>query len=90
MKTKTIRVLRRHIKAGKLGESERCPIALAAKNAGFKGGRVSDVYDGDHWYLDKDKKIIIPTKAKNFAERFDRGKPVKPFSFKVRVPGEGT
>lgn len=36
-------------------------------------------------WLDR-KSVLLPKNARNFISSFDAGKPVKPFSFRLRVP----
>lgn len=80
MKRLKVTVTRDHIKRGKPGESEYCPIALALKGMGKRHVQVGEVcccWDGG--------TADLPLKSTKFIERFDAKKPVKPFSFTLNV-----
>ena len=73
-----ITVEQRHIDAGKLKNEHRCPVALAAKDAGLTDVRVTRDRlhsDGRHHKL--------PAKAQRFVGKFDAGKPVSPTTFRL-------
>jgi hypothetical protein len=79
MKTITVNVTKWHISRGKQSEPNSCPIALAVKKYGM-----TDV--GTTSITCKGKEITMPKKAQSFVDRFDYDKPVKPFSFKLKIP----
>lgn len=83
--TLTVEVTAQDIAEGREGDCWHCPIALALTRA--VGGEpvhvnFSDISDGGGGWYRK-----LPTEAVSFQRWFDRGDPVEPFSFKVRVPG---
>ena len=78
---KKITVTRRDIERGKKGSPNSCPVALAVKRLGHKNvgvGLCSISWSGM-------PVAIMSMTAQYFIERFDSGKPVKPFSFTVSV-----
>lgn len=90
MKTILVRVTREDIRKGdaavkrKGNRSVTCPVARSIHSVPeFKKAIV--------WpsrvllWLDR-KSVRLPKNAKNFIARFDSGKPVKPFRFRLRVP----
>ena len=76
MKTLTVRVLRRHIKEGNIGIFN-CPILIALRECGFD-------LDEENGVL-KMPWDLMPKSACRFVAKFDSGKPVSPFSFKLRI-----
>jgi hypothetical protein len=72
------------IKQGRALAAMSCPIARAASRA--MGSSVSVGYNSlftvGMWNTLKDK-YVLPQKARTFIERFDKGKKVKPFSFRI-------
>lgn len=77
------------IKRGERASCVDCPVALAI-NKTFKLHHAS-VDNGCAMAVDKNNKTIyfkLPKKAKNFIERFDDGKRVKPFTFELREDKE--
>lgn len=82
LKTITVRVTKRHISTGVKGDCYDCPVALAT------GEAIQSLasFDGDSvWGVGFDC-IFAPRSARRFAERFDDGRKVKPFSFKLKFP----
>jgi hypothetical protein len=75
---KLIKVTQDDIKNGTKRISESCPIALALKRK-FKINYAFVRYS--FFKLEDGITHPMPEKACNFAEDFDRGKKVKPFSF---------
>ena len=82
MKTLTVRVLRRHIKKGNKDTITMCPIALALKDMGFNLPRVYACGSIRHT---RNTYAEYNTMVANFIDSFDSGKPVSPFSFKLRI-----
>lgn len=81
--TVRIEVTSDDITRGKAYSSNNCPIALAAKRS----------IDCDELYITYELRIYggrnlvavvpLPKVARTFAQRFDYGLPVKPFSFEI-------
>ena len=76
-----ISVKAKHIKAGKVGRTTCCPIALALRERGFvcavsrskiivKGTGPKGIHDS-------------PCSVDKFIARFDTHRPVKPFTFEI-------
>ncbi len=81
----TVRVTRYFITRGVKRSSGSCPIALAGDSATKK---MQTFVAREHLKLRHDygeKIMALPKKAQKFIEDFDSGKPVRPFSFRVRV-----
>ena len=78
-----IKVTKKHIKEGKCGSYRNCPIALALKSKGF-----TRVYvDGGDVRAHNSAGFIdanLPIRAMKFIVKFDSGRPVKPFSFRIQ------
>lgn len=78
-----INVLKRDIEKGEEKDCEYCPVALAVKRATHHrvgvAGDVVEIYRGVY----STSYYSLPAKAINFIKRFDGGKSVKPFSFKM-------
>jgi hypothetical protein len=73
-------VTERHIKRGNRGYGSNCPIALALRAA-----RIKNPYVGTTDASWDDGECLLPKKAQAFVKRFDKEKPVKPFSFVVKI-----
>lgn len=72
----TVRVTALDIKYGQRGKAFRCPIALALKDMGYNNPAVgTDVIIPD---IDT---FGLPKNAQDFIKNFDKGLPVKPFTF---------
>lgn len=71
------------IARGKACSAKTCPIALAAKRSidcdELDITYELRIYDGVHLVT----AVPLPEVARTFAQRFDYGLPVKPFSFKI-------
>lgn len=84
-KNMTVRVTKKDIKYGRMGEAESCAIALALKDKGFKRVEVGDC----SIFVEKGGKggeYITSDAASTFIERFDDDKNlVKPSSFKFKL-----
>ena len=76
-----ITVTKKDILEGTRASGKSCPIALACRRAGI------DIGNGvGMCFIWADPQIDIPLKVSTFIEKFDDGKPVKPFSFHLKVP----
>jgi len=82
-----VHVKKRHIKFGEPSCSSRCPVALAIN--------VVDGFNKEVLVSPKDKDLRggikignkhyhAPRSVERFVNRFDKGKPVKPFNFKLK------
>lgn len=80
-KTKTITVTAEDIRDGIVGDGDDCPIAHAAKRA----FRIECATCGDDVLEVGYDSFPLPKRACEFIERFDARKPVKPFSFRVKL-----
>ena len=74
-----VEVTAKDINKGRVCNGQYCPVALAVGRTGrFILGKIfvanTRVYAGD-------AKYSLPKKAIAFIEKFDEGRPVKPFSF---------
>ena len=83
MKTIRVSVTKRDIAVGKRGSSYECPIALACRRLGKRWIITIDAARNA-----KSFKWIanMPDKAQRFIERFDKGRPVRPFTFTLKMP----
>lgn len=95
-KPKTVEVVvdvkRKHIKEGTTESATTCPIALAlmpmvAKTPWVQGNSVKLVDRDTIYYVHAShrRRSILPAAARRFIKRFDAGKPVKPFKFKLKL-----
>jgi hypothetical protein len=76
-----IRVTKKHIKNGKIYQSANCPLALAFKDAGYNV-LVSDVIINHNTST---RTAIEHTKRSDaFMKAFDKGRPVKPTTFRFK------
>lgn len=87
MTTKIIQVKQIDINSGVRKKAQYCPIARALKRHGFKHVSVGFVYmtyvSNTVYY-----SVTLPKRVRTFINRFDTGRPVKPFSFKIEVRDE--
>lgn len=77
-----IEVTQDDINNGDRDDTQSCPIALALLKAGFTEPRV-DGCDICYTEGDKVKSVMSPSVVRDFVKSFDRGLPVKPFSFEL-------
>jgi hypothetical protein len=84
MKTITVRVTKTGIKRGLRKDGSSCPIARALHRCGMKSVSVCHRRIEYGWSLQHE--VRAPAKARRFIRRFDAGKPVKPFTFTLRMP----
>jgi hypothetical protein len=82
MKTYKIEVKERDIKRGKVMEPCLCPVALALKRKFKKHVTVGYIFTS---VLGLTSGTELPERAKTFIAKFDNGKPVKPFSFTIKL-----
>ena len=81
-----VSVTETRIAKGRPGCEYVCPIALALHGAGFRKAEVDEYkvwFDG---MLDSYRTSLLPSPARRFVERFDLGKSVRPFTFKLKRP----
>lgn len=77
-----IKVEQKHIDKGERDNCDKCPIALAMKDAGFHKPMVR--LTSLHWFEnEKAKKVISPDCCIFFVGRFDIGDHVEPFEFQI-------
>lgn len=76
-----IKVLKKDIREGCPGDTNRCPLARALSRA---LGGPCEVYVTS-WKDDKDVRHKLPRKAETFRQRFDDGRVVHPFEFEVQA-----
>lgn len=90
-----IRVTEEHIANGIRSNTESCPVALAILDAtGWNkgdvdvGGETIDRVEGmfPNWNF---THYHCPKKVQKFVDRFDEGKPVRPFSFVLKENPNG-
>ncbi len=91
---KLIRVTQEDIRKGKAGTYQGCPVALAVSRVlpfyscsitPFKAlFQINSPEVSSQWVIAE-----LPKSAARFVERFDAGKPVKPFNFYLDIP-DGT
>jgi hypothetical protein len=75
----TVRVGRKHIEKGVRWSGQHCPIALALKGMGYW-----HVYVTRDWTEIKGLgPVTMTTRARNFIDRFDGGRPVRPATFRL-------
>lgn len=84
MEKLTVEITERHIKKGKVGDHFQCPIALAIRSLGILGVNVSAFGSAYFTVKGAHYTVKLPKKAQTFINKFDSGKPVKPFSFIAR------
>lgn len=74
-----------HIQEGHKRSICFCPIALALKEClGHRSEAVVGLTEASVYQINRAKRnIYLPKKASNFIEKFDKGFPVKPFSFYI-------
>lgn len=79
-----ISVIKKDIDCGIPKLEDFCPVALALKRKGVKfvciDGTVAEGTYKHHPF-----RVDLPRKAKGFITRFDKRKPVKPFSFILNI-----
>jgi hypothetical protein len=78
-----ITVTESHIKRGKIQDSNSCPVALALRSKKYRAVNVDDDSINFVNRSGRDVELDTPKKVSTFIERFDSGKKVKPFSFKL-------
>ena len=81
-----IKVTQRDICLGIRGMSSSCPIARALNNQ--TGTNTNYVYN--HEIIHMGIRCYCPRSVKRFVKSFDKGRPVKPFNFKLNKVGDYT
>jgi len=84
MKTIRVDVTARDIATGEPGCCSRCPVAKAVRRAtGIREVEISTklLWIGKAW-----KGISLPSVTRRFIFSFDDHQPVRPFSFKLKIP----
>lgn len=79
-----ITVTKKDIQMGLPSDSCLCPIARAVRRVLGRGVRVWRY--GVYRRLSEDDFAEFPERVTQFIDRFDDGKPVKPFTFTLRIP----
>lgn len=72
-----IKVERRHIQKGKRADCYKCPVALALKEAGYKGVEVGD------GFVEFDGITYNMRRGTRFIRRFDNNLSVKPTTIEL-------
>lgn len=81
-----IKVLRKHIKAGKKIDCRKCPVALAIKQAIPRSNPTVCFSFCDVTVKNKRRKMVcMPEKTRRFIENFDDGRNVIPFKFQLEI-----
>ena len=84
-KVYTIDVTARDIAKGVKNDIDQCSVARAARRVFRRSlnvdGFTINIGDG---FLSEYRELSLPKRARNWIHKFDSGKTVKPFSFKVR------
>ena len=81
----TLTVTAHDIKRGVSANVCKCPVARAARRTLRRQVEVCDLLTVN--YRRFDAKYRLPKRALNFINRFDTGKSVKPFTFKIGKRG---
>lgn len=85
-KSLRVEVTAEHIAAGAASNAFHCPVALACEAAGLRLARVDGVNVGFDGGPEKRGSARLPVRASRFVDDFDNERPVKPFSFVLRLP----
>jgi hypothetical protein len=80
-KTIRVQVTDMHIARGRRGVSDKCAVALALRDMGYKSARVDD----DVAWLSADEAMDLPFAVRDWIECFDRGGVVEPFHFELTI-----
>lgn len=83
LNVKVVRITLGCIRLGRRGSADCCPVALGMARAGIPR---PNVYNSSFNYGPESRRGwgTLSEKVCEFVQRFDAGKPVKPFSFRVR------
>jgi hypothetical protein len=76
----TITVTQEDINVGMPNRCYRCPVALALTRA---FNETAEVLYGSAYIVDSRQYLKLPIEVSCFISSFDKGEPVKPFSFEV-------
>lgn len=83
-----IKVEQKHINAGQRFKCHLCPVALAIQHTTDTSQDEVSVGMTTIQWSDKSKgnyETPTPASARRFISQFDQGKPVKPFSFELKI-----
>jgi len=86
MKTIKIQVTQKDIDNGKPRDMGYCPIAMAIHRCRFRKAEVDNSVIHLHGYYSDEDPLPMPQTAKRFVKQFDAEKPVRPFTFSLKVP----
>ena len=78
-----ISVTQTHIDMGSIGDSDNCPVALAAFDAGLVAPSVGPVSLSHGMDALNVTRHRLPDSVINFVRDFDADKQVKPFEFEI-------
>lgn len=83
-----VKVLKKHIKAGKRFCSGKCPVALALLDAGFQRVSVESYTIAATTRRGKQTTVVAktPPSASSFIHSFYTKRAVEPFTFELTVP----
>ena len=84
MMKRTINVTYQDIRCGAIGESDKCPIALAIGR--HLQGSKPWVFYGLCTFGTDCNPVKLPYPCEEFARNYDNGGDVEPFSFDIEVP----
>jgi len=81
-----VKVTKKHINFGMMGDSDQCPIALALRGKGFEKVCVgtTDTYFEVLNGKSKSYSYYLPKKARQFIEDFDNAGDVSPIEFVLK------
>ena len=79
-----VRVTAQHIAFGKKANYDSCPVALALAEA--VGATPTTTGVATTIDLPGHRDLPLPERVSQWVSDFDAGKPVKPFTFTLRVP----
>jgi len=86
MKTYTIKVTKQDIKVAKTSKKKGCPKAYYCPIAFAVRRRWLSAYIIDlSIYIDGLEPATLTKRARDFVSNFDAGKPVKPFTFRIKL-----
>jgi len=75
------------IESGHRNDPCGCPIAIAARHAGFMLAAVETDAIYLYGWANRQAPIPLPPEATSFINDYDEGRPVEPFEFELPVEG---